>query len=319
MEELDELFEDDGIFEEPIGKPNVSEEPIKIDEDIFDIDDPIKSDKQSVLETFLESKGLKDAKVKVIEEDNTEKEVSFFELSEEDQLEVLNSLDAKEVFNDNNTSFLQYLQENNLTVDEYLEKYKDAILSELEQSYIQSYEIDAYSDNELFLLDLKNKFELSDEELAAELEKELKNEPLFKKKVDSIRAEYKKLEDLDKQAKQQAFEDERNERFQQFTQNMVDVAIKTPEFYGIELEDSDKEEVLSYLLTLDENGTSDFYKDLNKPERLYEAAWFLKYGKAAFDALKDAYESEIARLKKDNKIVVRSSKKGDSTSIFDLE
>ena len=41
---------------------------------------------------------------------------------------------------------------------------------------------------------------------------------------------------------------------------MVDVATKTSEFHGIELEDNEKNEVLSFILDLDENGTSNFYK-----------------------------------------------------------
>lgn len=36
---------------------------------------------------------------------------------------------------------------------------------------------------------------------------------------------------------------------------MVNVALQTPEFYGIELDDDEKNEVLSQILDLDENGT----------------------------------------------------------------
>ena len=102
---------------------------------------------------------------------------------------------------------------------------------------------------------------------------------------------------------------------------MVNVATKTSEYYGIELEDSEKNEVLSFILDLDENGTSNFYKTLNNPSKLYEAAWFLKYGKDAFSALSGAYEAEISKLKKDNKpkVVVKNRNTSTNTnSIHDI-
>ena len=81
---------------------------------------------------------------------------------------------------------------------------------------------------------------MTDEELLKELEKELSDEPLFKKKVDILRAEYKNLEDSHKEA--QRLEDEENKiaEFQRFEEAMVNIAVETPEFYGIELEDSEK-------------------------------------------------------------------------------
>ena len=85
---------------------------------------------------------------------------------------------------------------------------------------------------------------------------------------------------------------------------------------------NEKNEVLSFLLDQDENGASQFYKTLSDPNKLYEAAWFLRYGKESFDALKNAYESEIAKLKKQDKpTVVRKPKPGDTNkekNIHDL-
>ena len=217
---------------------------------------------------------------------------------------------------------MNQLRENNISVEEFLESYKNSIIESLGVIDTESYDIDNYDDQELFLLDLKNKYDLSDEELEKELEKELKDETLFKKKVDVLRKEYKELEDRYKEAQQQESLRQREEEYNQFSEKMVDVAINTPEFYGIELEDDEKNEVLSFLLDQDENGASQFYKTLSDPNKLYEAAWFLRYGKESFDALKNAYESEIAKLKKQDKpTVVRKPKPGDTNkekNIHDL-
>jgi hypothetical protein len=168
--------------------------------------------------------------------------------------------------------FFNYLKENNLTVEKYLELYKEAALAEVTNNYEQSYDIDAYGDEELFLLDLKAKYDLTDEELEKELTKAVEDTELFNKKVSKLRQEYKELEDAYNQEQENKFAVEKQEKYDSFVQTMVDTAVKTPDLHGIELEDDEKNEVLTYLLKLDENGTSSFYKELNTPARLYEAA-----------------------------------------------
>lgn len=288
------------------GNNEGGESDVKAD-DVFGFDDLPDSGTKAVptiLDDFLASKGITDAKVKVVNEKNEEEEVSFYDLSKEDQLEILNSLENNDslVFTEEEERFLTQLKDNGMSLSTYLEAYKDQILQEAQTPQEPIYEIDSYTDQELFLLDLKSKFEdLTDDELVAELEKEMQNENLFKKKTDALRRDYKALEDQYKEAERVNQETKREEQFNAFADAMVDVAVKTPEFYGIELEDEEKTAVLSYLLDLDEKGVSTFYKDLNTPEKLYEAAWFLKYGKSAFNAVRDAYEAEIAKIKRDNK------------------
>ena len=68
---------------------------------------------------------------------------------------------------------------NNLDFDSFLELYKNSIMEELGATQEDSYEIDAYDDRELFLLDLKNKYDLTDEEL--QWIKGIQNEELFKR------------------------------------------------------------------------------------------------------------------------------------------
>ena len=283
----------------------IVETPIESD-DIFSFDDLEKEVIKStgtVLDDFLVSKGIKDAKINMINDKNEEEEVNFYNLTKEEQLEILSSFgeEASLTFSPEEETFLKQLKDNDMSLATYLEKYKEQILQEAQTPQDPVYEIDSYTDQELFLLDLKSRLEdLTDEELISELEKEMTNETLFKKKTDALRKEYKALEDQYKEAERVTAETQREEQFNTFADNMVNIAIKTPELYGIELEDEEKSSVLSYLLDLDEKGLSNFYKDLNTPERLYEAAWFLKYGKSAFSALREAYEGQIEKIKKDS-------------------
>ena len=326
MDNLDDIFEDDLELEKfSSGDPIATE--TNTDNDEFFNDEEFlstSSEQGSVINKLLQDKGIVDNKIKIIDEDGEEQEIDFFSLSSEEQLDILNTGKVSEPTHVNGqyegAELIQYLQENSLTLDQFLENYKNSILETAADNTVDRYEIDAYDDEELYMLDLKNKFDLTDEELIKELEKELQDSELFKKKTDMLRLEYKTLEDQYKETQKQEFEKQQQEQYDNFAQRIVDVAIATPEFYGIELEDNDKNEVLSFLLDLDDNGTSSFYKALNDPNKLYEAAWFLRYGKESFDMLRNAYESEIAKLKKDKPTTVirRSGPDKPKNSIHDL-
>lgn len=317
MEDLDNVFEEDLGLDTPevIEEDSLFKDTIE-EELIFE---EVKTN-PSIIDDLLKAKGITDSKVIIVDENNVEQEVDFYSLSKEDQLEILNYKEESEKvtsLEQEEQDLIQYLRENNLTLEEYLDQYKDSLVAELGASSEVSYDIDAYDDEELYLLDLKTKFDLTDEELAIELEKALQDKELFTKKVTKLRADYKQLEDNYKEEQQNEINTQREVQYHQFVDTMVDVAVKTPDLYGIELEDEEKNTVLSALLELDENGTSAFYKALNDPNNLYKAAWFLTYGQQAFDAIKNAYETEISRLKSDKpKVVVK--KESGTKSIHDL-
>jgi hypothetical protein len=305
MENLNNIFDEDLKLDESLEGNNINPEQTP-DQDNFFNDLPISEEEgNSLLDTYLRSKGIENSKVTILDDNEDEKEVDFYELSKSEQLDVLNTISQNESETDldnGEIELINHLRSNNLSVEDFLEGYKQSIIEELGvQPASQNYDIDAYDDQELFLLDLKNKYNLTDEQLVKELEKELQDETIFKTKVDVLREEYKKLEDQYNENQQAEFEKQREEEYEQFSDTMVNIALQTPEFYGIELEDNEKNEVLSFLLDLDENGTSEFYKTLNDPKKMYEAAWFLRYGKESFDALKNAYESEIIKLKQKDK------------------
>lgn len=316
---LDDVFNDDLDLDDDDN--HIIDNTTHDDDDSFEFLELAQpaAENDSILVELLKTKGINDSKIKIIDEYNEEKEVDFFSLSKEEQLEILSSQESNTDLNESEAKFLAELRKQNLTVEDYLRQYTEQITSQLNKNTEPIYEIDAYDDHELFLLDLKSKFDLTDEELSQELEKELQNEELFKKKVTKLRTEYKTLEDEYNQELEAQNNLERQEKYNQFVDTMVDVAVNTPEFYGIELEDNEKNDVLGFLLDVDESGTSEFYKAINDPKKLYEAAWFIKYGKEAFDTLKNAYESEITKLKDNKRVVVKTNNTTNKqNSIHDL-
>lgn len=314
--ELD-IFNEDEVIKEEVIKEKAAD-TIDLFDDIIakPTDEP-----SSIVGELLKSKGITDAKITLLDENNVGKQVDFYELSKEEQLEVLNAQEeilpiSDTEFKEGEKELIDLLREQNISLEEYLVKYKEEIVSEVSGNVEPSYDIDLYDDSELFLLDLKSKYDLTDEELVTELEKELKNEELFNKKIKKVREEYKELEDTYKKNEVERIQTDEAEQYDSFVETMVDTAVNNPEFHGIELDDDEKNEVLSYLLEKDENGTSEFYKSLNTPEKLYEAAWFLKYGKEAFEAITNAYELEIKKLKEDKpkekpKVVIKKDEKNE--------
>lgn len=329
LDNLDSLYDGDldldGTNVDDVTTENSDDiNPVNLFEDTKDD----KDTEDSIIDSLLKAKGIVDGKITFIDDNNESQEINFYDLSRQEQLDILNAdeevtppaTSSAPKFDGDSDELVQYLKDNNLTVDEFLENYKQTIIESLPEKDSVNYEIDAYDDQELYLLDLKNKFDLTDEELASELEKELQNEDLFKKKVDKLREEYKNLEDQYKENQRIEFEQQQQEQYQQFAEQMINVATNTPEFYGIALEDDEKNEVLSFLLDLDDNGSSSFYRALNDPAKLFEAAWFLRYGKESFDVLTNAYESEIAKLKKADKpsVVIKPKTTKKEQSINDL-
>lgn len=304
MENFESVFEEDLGLDAPVEEglePVIKEETI---DSIFGG----STAEPSIVDDLLKAKGIQGSKILIIDEENNEQEVDFYSLSKAEQLEILATPEpetAPSTLQQDEEELISYLRDNKITLQEYLQLYEQSVVEKLNENNEPTYDIDAYDDEELFLLDLKSRYDdLTDEELIKELEKELENKELFLKKTTKLRSEYKQLEDTYKEEQQKEFNAQRETQYNGFVDTMVDVAVKTQDLYGIELEDDEKNNVLSTLLELDDNGTSQFNKLLEDPDNLYRAAWFLAYGEQAFNAIKDAYEAEIAKLKKDKPQVI---------------
>lgn len=101
----------DSIFDE-VEDVNQTIEDVNLDtsdnfDDIFSEEDEVKSDdkssNKSIMDKYLESKGFVGSKIKVVGDNDEESEVLFHELSEEEQLDVLNSLSTSNTDYDENS------------------------------------------------------------------------------------------------------------------------------------------------------------------------------------------------------------------------
>lgn len=262
-------------------------------------DDPDSEDKHTdtvsdFLHTFLKEKGIEDPSKLQWEDENGEiTDVDFDNLSDEDKLNVLNSL-ADPGLSQAEIDTINYLRQNNVTLNQVVDYFSkkavdDYLAKNPDQVHQKTYEIDDYTDDELYLSALKIQYpNFTDKELTSKLETAKGNEELYKKEVATLREEFKKEEEAQieaqKQQEQQAYDDLVG-NLKNVLGNFNEVALDStdPESDVLEIEDSDKDLVLAYLLNQDTDGKSQLVKDLENPATLIELAWLRTQGRTLID------------------------------------
>lgn len=272
------------------------------DNELSSIEDDLfgggNTENSELISNLLAQRGITDAsKIQIEDEEGNIQELDFNSLPIEEQLEILQQETPE--LDDSEIETINYLRENGVGIQELIEYHRNQAIQEYLQSQQTNYTVDDLSDEELYKLDIAAKYEdLSEEELEIELQKELNNPDLFKKKVDKLRDVYKQEEiaEQGELAKQAELEEEQN--YQTLVDSMVEIAQGTNELFDLELEDEDKEEVLQFLLSKDMNGQSEFVKLLNDPNALFQLAWFATKGQEAFSTIHDYYKKEIDTARK---------------------
>lgn len=271
------------------------------------------------ISSFLSEYGIQDGKVTYENEDGSTEEVSFNDLDNEEKLNILKEITSPNLSKEE-IETINYLRRNRATIQDVIEYYSQKAVND----YIQAngevkkqYSVDEYSDDELYLADIKSKFEdMTDEEYKADLETAKENEELFKKKVDSIRKQYKAREEqeIQEQAKKQeeTFNNFKSSLETQLTDfNEISMDYKDNKADRLQIEDSEKEEIYKYILDRDENGASQFFKDLNDPKMLVKLAWFALYGEDAISNISNYWKSQLRNARKEDKKSVTTVTKQD--------
>ena len=345
--DFDDLFDNDGaVTVENLDKKNDTD-PIEIpdssepesDADYGVIEENYKPTKTSnepaeeldVWHQYLKDMGIENSKEIHFENENGEIEtVDFDSLDKDTQLTMLKELSAP-TLTDHEIEVINFLRQNNASLDEVVDFYSEQRLRDYlsynpDQVQQPIYTIDDYSDEELYLADLKSKFpSLTDEELLSELDSAKLNEELFSKKADVIRQAYRDQEDLAWEEQMYA-EQMRYEQLQQnitnavlnFTEISIDPDPNSEDWRGIEIEDGDRQQILAYLLDQDQEGKSQLVRDIEDPNELIKLSWYKLYGDDTFKhittywkgLLKDA-RRENARLAKQ----VEKYKNGTNTVV----
>ena len=276
------------------GKPETSK-----DEKIEDTpeDDYIQFKENDYINYLLSSKGVDPHSIIYEDEDGSEKTVDFYELTPEEQLNILNYNPTAHELDENEIEVVNFLRQNNITLEEYTEYIKNETVREL---LVQTapLSIDSISNEDLYAQVLKDQYpDLTDEEVAFELEKEKANEDLFNKKINQIRTFYKEQETAQLEAMAEEERINKENELQQAQSQVATAAVSTKDFFGFELDDNDREDVMKYIFNQGVDGKSQFFKALENPEILFKVALYALKG----DEAQGILEQELKKIKNNNK------------------
>ena len=275
--------------------------------------EPVKNDGDSddVLYDFLREHGIEDPSKMKFSNDNDEiEDVDFRSLSKDEQMEILKNLTDSGLSTQEKAD-LNYLRQNGLN----LKSYGSAISQQSVQNYLAQhpegqpervYGIDDYTDDELYLADLKSKYpEFTDEELLSKLDSAKDNEDLYIKEVTALRNSYKEDEDnmirQQQEAEKQQYVDLQNNLMaatRDFTEVLLDP--DDPESDSLMVEDADKKQILSYLLDQDSQGKSQLVRDLEDPNVLVQLAWLRLQGQNAIADTSRYWKETLKETRKEN-------------------
>ena len=265
-------------------------------------ENPVEDEEQdNIISVLLKERGIQNPKQIKFEGDDGNIETRDWDsLSLEEQYNIIKTSEdnSQNDLDDQEIQLINQLRLNGITPEQYymLAKQEGAQEYAAQQQPPEiPYVVDDFTDEELYLYDLKAKAEdMTDEELLNSLDAAKQNESAFKKQMAGLREEYKKLEQEDK-AQQQLFEaQQRQQEFSEF-QNSVYESIGTIQDIGgaIELEDEDRNLIAEFILGRDNAGISYLGKALNDPDTLVKMSWFALKGEEALDDIQNYYSEQI--------------------------
>lgn len=283
---------------------------------------------EDYLDRLLRGKGVDRNKVRIENDEGDIEEWKFDDLDDETKFNILSQDESP--ITDEEIDTINFLRDNKMNLRDFAEyQKKQAIQEYLSQNQTPTYTVDQVSDDDLFKFDLIEQMpDLTDEEVEDQLARAKESPSYFAKKVSALRAEYKELEDKQEQERVALEQQRSEEAFNQMASSLVDVARNTDEMDGMILDDSDKEDVLSFLLDRDANGQSQFYKLFEDPKALFEIAWYALKGAEANAARENYYKSEIAKARraakpqsetKPARTVRRAQNKSTESDIYGLD
>lgn len=323
----------DALLEDPVTEPSSeSTNPEPIQEPTTEPTDsnvePEPSDEEeSYIYSFLKERGIKDpSKIEFINEDDSTEELDFNTLSKEEQLEILRNV-TDPGLTENEINTINYLRQNNATLEQVVDYFAQKRLEEYlkenpDKVHQKVYSIDDYTDDDLYIYDLKQRYpNFTDEELTTELDKAKEDEDIFKRKVDMIRTAFKEQEDQAEQTRieqeQQQVEDLRNNLMNAAGRfNEIQLDYTDDESDSLIIDDEDKNEMMAYILNQDNEGKSQLVHDLEDPDRLIELAWFATQGPKMMSELNKHWKKQLSDLRAENKKLQAKLDKNSKASTF---
>ena len=261
---------------------------------------------------LLESKGIDRSKIQIVDEEGNPTEVSFDSLSNQDKFDILNYQDDPVLPADHEIQTLNFLRQNNMTLQDFAEWQRQEAIQEYLAQQAQTSDIDSYSDEEIVAYDYIKRFgeSMSDEEIDAEIER-LKADPeAFAKRVSLLRNAFK----AEEEAQAKLYQDEEAAKHAENEKMFVDTYHQAmagiDSIQNTELDDNDRDELLRFVLEKDQANRTGLSKAMDNPENVLKMAWYLLHGEERVDAMIDYFQKEISKRSKPGPRVVTKQSVG---------
>ena len=304
-----EIGIDDNIDDEidVAPKEGESQEPQNTSEPPIDEGSNQQEPKDDFIGSLLKSRGIDDkSKIKFENEEGNVEEVDWDSLSNEDKLNILQSSEntSENDLDDSEIQLINAIRNSGLNPSEYLENIgKQEVERYIQNSEKPQFEVDQYSDEELFLMDFMSRMgEVTEDEATEALDRAKANESLFKKQVDALRNEYKQAEEENKMQAQYEQEQANQQKFEEFSNKIVDEINNLTEIQGFDLNmnDEDMQTLYDFITGQDAAGNNYLAKALSDPSVLVKTAWLALNGDQMVNDIANYFQKEIASVRKES-------------------
>ena len=307
IDELDDEQQLDGQKQDPNpDNPQESEDQEPEGPDNTGTSDPEEGE-DDFLTSLLKSRGIEDkSKIKFETEEGDVEEVDWDSLSNEDKLNILSSSEStpENGLDESEIQLINAIRNSGMSPSEYLQFIGNGEVERyIQNSQEPQYEIDEYSDDELFLMDFMSRMgEVTEDEATEALERAKANEGLFKKQIEAIRNEYKQAEQENQMQAQLEQEQIAQQQYDQFSDQIVDEINNLTEIQGFELnmENDDMQELYDFITGYDAAGNNYLAKALSDPHILVKTAWLALNGDQMINDITSYFQKEIASVRKES-------------------
>lgn len=280
-------------------------------------------DDGSLIRELLADNGIKDpTRIKFVGDNDQVVEKPWTSLTREDKLNILRSgytpeetVVSSSDYSDEEVELINKIRESRQSPAQYLASLEKAAAQAIES---QIYEIDGMSDDELFVYDAMDRYgeeNITDEQLEVLLKNAKSDPDLYQKTIETLRAQYKQSEDDLRLQKQHQNDAQQEQEFQNFSETILGEiqSLNTIAGQSIELSVDDMNDLANYMLTRDEEGNSEFGKDMNDPRFFTQVAFWALKGNDIMNEIssqiKAAYDQGFAAGKKGQSQLAFANKK----------
>ena len=275
--------ENDSEFLGGTYEPNYSEQP---------------NDDSTVMEGLLKYYGINDKSKITFEDEQGMSQKNWDDLSFEEKMNILRTSNTQPErdLDDEEIALINDIRRRNLTPSNYLNQIVQASQQSAPQA--PQYSIDDLTDDELFILDLQDRVpDISDEDVTEALTKAKENTALYQKQVNGIRNELKQQEQNYLQEQQLEIQQQQQQQFNNFA-NSVGQNVASLNRIGnldLNLDDNDRDNIMSFILDIDDTGMSTLGKALNDPAMLVKLSWYALYGDTALNTIQSYFADQIKK------------------------